>query len=67
MGLINVLSSTMEIMRSEISNVSDTDYGADIEIRPDVKEIGILSFYDGYKSYKKGIEAAEKIIFSTKM
>lgn len=61
-GIINILSSTIDIITNEISEVNLNRYKVDYILRPDVGDIATLGFYDGYKSYRKGVEAAEKFL-----
>lgn len=66
-GMINILSSTIDIMTNEILEVNLNNYNVNLIIKPAVDNIAALGFYDGYKSYLKGIKAAEDIMQKIKL
>ncbi len=61
-GIIKILSSTLNTLQEELLEVNSNRYKVDAILRPDVGDIATLGFYDGYKSYRKGVEAAEKFL-----
>ena len=61
-GIIKILSSTVNTLQEELLEVNSNRYKVDAILRPDVGDIATLGFYEGYKSYRKGVEAAEKFL-----
>ncbi len=66
-GMINILSSTIDIMSNEILEFNLNNYNVNLIIKPAVDNIAALGFYDGYKSYLKGIKATEDIMQKIKL
>ncbi len=62
---IKVLSSALDIISNKFANY-DKSSDADLIIKPDVHKIPVLAFYKGKKSYKEGVKAAKKVLFSIK-
>ena len=59
---INLLSSSIDNISKHMSESNDILSTSDLIIKPYVHDIATLAFYDGYKSFMKGIYAAENAI-----
>lgn len=62
MGTIDVLSSTFDIMTRELAHFNIDKFNIDMVIRPKVKNIPTLAFYEGKKSYKEGVKAIKAVL-----
>ncbi len=62
-GIFKILSSIVDTLEEGLLKFNLNRYKVDYILKPEVDDIPTLGFYDGYKSYKRGVESAEKFLF----